>query len=252
MNDEQLSFGPDLMQDDQRSAKVTKDGVEGRLRITDGLRAQAPCIAGRATTCWKAIREGEEGDGSPTRFVVKDSWQSVDRPEEGELLCKATKAGVTNIASYYHHETVHLNGMTDYIRSNVRKGLSADGSTNPLTQPVPIQSGPRFRQAPTTLTEGEPIGQKRPSCEVQDVQAAPPPSKRRSKMPAHVGQDGSTVNDRVRRRVITERVGKAPTKASCPVAILTGLLGGVKGERIQRSLSAFPLSPHHHHPMAKG
>ena len=252
MDNEQLGFDPDLMPDGQQSVKVTKDGVEVRLKMTESLRAQAPCIAGRATTCWKAIREGEEQGPSPTLLVVKDSWQFVDRPEEGELLNKATKAGATNIASYYHHETVHFNGMADYVGSNVRKGMSADNSTKPLTQPDPIESGSRFGQSPTTRTEGEPIGQKRPSCQVQDMQEALPASKRRSNMPASVGQGGSPANDRVRRRVITQRVGKALTEASCPAAILTGLLGGVKGEKTQRSLSPFPLSPRHHHPIAKG
>ena len=252
MDNEQLGFDPDLMPDGQQSVKVTKDGVEVRLKITGSLRAQASCIAGRATTCWKATREEEEHSPSPTLLVVKDSWQFVDRPEEGELLCKAAKAGVTNIASYYHHETVHFNGMADYVSSNVRKGMSADNSTKPFTQLDPIESGSRFGQAPATLTEGERIGQKRPFCQVQDTQAALPASKRRSKMPASAGQGGSTANDRVRRRVITQRVGKALTKASCPAAILTGLLGGVKGERIQRSIFPFPLSPRHYYSMAKG
>ena len=75
MRDEQLGFDPDLTQDNgQRLVKITNDGVEDRLTITDSLRGQAPCIAGRATTCWKATRKMEEDGGSPTLLVIKDSW----------------------------------------------------------------------------------------------------------------------------------------------------------------------------------
>lgn len=99
----------------KRFVKINTDGKEERLIITKTLRAHAACIAGRATTCWKAYREG---DDSKKPLVVKDSWQYVNRPEEGELIRKAAAAGVTNISQYYHHETVLFNGKEDYVRSN--------------------------------------------------------------------------------------------------------------------------------------
>ncbi|KAI9747071.1 MAG: hypothetical protein M1815_004670 [Lichina confinis] len=106
MDDEQLGLDPDLMEvDGQRFVKINRDGKEERLIITDTLRDHAPCIVGRATTCWKAYREGDE---SKKPLVVKDSWQYVDRPEEGELVRKATAARVINISPYYHHETASM------------------------------------------------------------------------------------------------------------------------------------------------
>ena len=93
MDDEQLGFDPDLMgADGQRFVKIKRDGRGERLIIAETLRDHAACIAGRAKTCWKAYREG---DRSKKPLVVKDFWQYVDRPEEGELICKATAAGVT-------------------------------------------------------------------------------------------------------------------------------------------------------------
>ncbi|MCJ1347644.1 hypothetical protein MMC31_005872 [Peltigera leucophlebia] len=40
--------------------------------------------------------------------------------------------------------------------------------------------------------------------------------------------DNRLAKDRVRRRIITQRVGPPLRKASCPAAIITGLPGGVK------------------------
>jgi hypothetical protein len=56
-------------------------------------------------------------------LVIKDSWQFIERDEEGELLQVATANGVVNVARYYHHETVQVRGADDDVRSNVRKGL---------------------------------------------------------------------------------------------------------------------------------
>jgi hypothetical protein len=41
---------------------------------------------------------------------MKDSWQYVEREEEGEMLREATDDGVVNVARYYHHETVRVHG----------------------------------------------------------------------------------------------------------------------------------------------
>jgi Fungal protein kinase len=73
------------------------------------------CIAGRATTCWKAHREGDP----QTPLVVKDSWQYRERDEEGKLLCEATGKGVVNVARYYHHETVQVRGTDDDIQGGL-------------------------------------------------------------------------------------------------------------------------------------
>jgi len=72
-------------------------------------------LAGWATTCWKAYREG---DKSERPLVVKDSWQYPEW-EEGELLRGATERGVVNVARYFHHETVYVNWLPDDIKGNV-------------------------------------------------------------------------------------------------------------------------------------
>lgn len=79
---------------------------------------RAPCVAGRAITCWIAHLETDN-----SVFVIKDTWQYPERQEEGELSREATEKGMTNVARYYYHETVHIDGKEDDIRHNVRKGL---------------------------------------------------------------------------------------------------------------------------------
>ena len=213
MNDEQLGFDPDLMEaEGQRFVKVNKDGMEERLVITETLANHSPCVAGPAATCWKAYRYG---DDSKKPLVIKDSWQCVNQPEEGELICKATVAGAVNISQYYHHETVWFAGKKDTIWSNVRSGMSAKGGSNPFVQPESSSS----KQTRSIL--------------FSQIEAPQPPRKRlRSTMP---GEDGGyePTNDRIRRRVITRDFGKSLRKASCPAAILIGILGGIKGGSIR-------------------
>lgn len=267
MNDAQLGFDPDLMEvNGQRFVKINRDGKEERLIITEALRDHAPCLAGRATTCWKAYREGDE---SKKPLVVKDSWQYVDRPEEGELIRKATAAGITNISQYYHHETVRFNGQEDFLRSNVRKGMSAEGSSNPLTEratilPKTTRSSQassffgvggssqastssetarlrrasylpeltRARCAPSinSASRGSQTSQKRPSSQIEALE--PPRKRPRSTMTAKEDEN-RLVRNRIRRRIITPRVGKSLRKAGGLVAILTGILGGIKGKPIR-------------------
>ena len=255
MDDKQLGFDPDLMEvSGQRFVRISRDGKEERLIITNTLRDHAPCIAGRATTCWKTYREG---DKSKTPLVVKDSWQYVDRPEEGELIRKATAAGVTNISQYYHHETVLFDGQEDLIRSNVRKSMLIGGGGNPLTQvDIPSPEMTRSSQASsfskaarlgrgshspglTKARRATPItganqesqtSQKRSSSQIKLLE--PVRKRSRSVMSARADED-RLGRDRVRRRIITERVGKPLRKASCLGAILTGILGGLKGEQMR-------------------
>jgi len=55
-------------------------------------------------------------------LVIKDSWQYLERKEEGELLRKAAEKGVINMARYYHHGTIYI-GRQDNNIFNIRKGL---------------------------------------------------------------------------------------------------------------------------------
>lgn len=75
MKDEQLGFDPTIRS--SRFIEIVRDGHPERL-ILDGLMKRAPCVAGRATTCWKAHCEGDE---SKPPLVIKDSWQYPEQEE---------------------------------------------------------------------------------------------------------------------------------------------------------------------------
>ncbi|KAF2452531.1 hypothetical protein BDY21DRAFT_388543 [Lineolata rhizophorae] len=105
MNDEQLGFDPTISTSNgERYIDIKRDGKKERL-VIDEVMKRAACVAGRATTCWKAHRKGDE---LRNPLVIKDSWQYAEREEEGLLLQEATEKGVTNVARYYHHETVRV------------------------------------------------------------------------------------------------------------------------------------------------
>lgn len=127
MSDEQLGYDPSIMStsNGQKFIEIIRDGQLERL-ILDSLMKRAPCVAGRATTCWKAHREGDKVHAP---LVIKDSWQYPEREEEGKLLAEATVKGVVNVARYYYHETVRVGGKVDDILSNVRKGLDVTQAT---------------------------------------------------------------------------------------------------------------------------
>ncbi|KAL5398040.1 hypothetical protein PMIN03_012820 [Paraphaeosphaeria minitans] len=99
----------------QCNIDIERNGCAERL-IIDGVIKRTPCIAGRATTCWRAHREGDE---AKVPLVIKGSWQYPERDEEGELLREAAEKGVVNVARYYYHETVYVGGQEDDIRENV-------------------------------------------------------------------------------------------------------------------------------------
>ncbi|TWU70820.1 hypothetical protein ED733_002107 [Metarhizium rileyi] len=119
MDEENLGFDPTIITSHgERYITINRDGQTERIYI-DKVIKRAPCIAGRATTCWKAYRR----EDPEVPLVIKDSWQYINREEEGEYLREATNKGVVNVARYYHHETVYIRGVSDDIRNHVRKGL---------------------------------------------------------------------------------------------------------------------------------
>ncbi|KAI1506283.1 hypothetical protein F5X99DRAFT_129350 [Biscogniauxia marginata] len=125
MNEAQLGFDPTIITSGgKRYIEIDRNGRRERL-VIDAVMRRAPCIAGRATTCWKAHRE----DDLRTPLVIKDSWQYTERGE-GELLQEATSKGVVNMGRYYHHYTVQVHGTDDDIRSNVRRGLDITMAEN--------------------------------------------------------------------------------------------------------------------------
>ncbi|KAF3492096.1 uncharacterized protein GIQ15_01613 [Arthroderma uncinatum] len=213
MNEEQLGFDPTIVTnaDGSRYIKIKRDGREERLVIDEVVR-RAACVSGRATTCWKTHRDGDE---SRATLVVKDSWQYPERDEEGELLREATEKGVVNVARHYHHETVQVGGRDDDIRDGARKGFDITTANNYK------QAGSR----PPLSRSGSRKGSSRAASRKRSstcVEPSLPPSKRTQSHPP------STPN-RVHRRVIVRDYGKPIYRASSRVALLAALEGCIKG-----------------------
>ncbi|PVH91134.1 hypothetical protein DM02DRAFT_664311 [Periconia macrospinosa] len=221
LNEEQLGFDPTIITDeDKRYIEIERNDRTERL-IIDEVMKRAPCIAGRATTCWKAYREGDE---SRSPFVIKDSWQFPEREEEGELLREAANKSVINVARYYHHETVRVGGQDDDIRGNVRRGLDITNARNyrpESSMPPPSTTGRHISRKGQSSSAA---GRKRSSsC----TDAPLPPSKRTCSSSPVKG--GKATANRVHRRIIVSDYGKAIYKASSRVSLLAALEGCIDG-----------------------
>jgi len=166
--------------------------------------------------------------------VVKDSWEYEERPEEGLLLKEATEAGVKNVVRYYHHETVYVDGRVDDILGNVRKGQDDTAGRNPLQRRAVhtgsvtslTTSGASGRGRGRSRSSSRTMTRKRSSSSIQTWM--PPPKRSCSDSP--VKPDTHRRRNRVHRRPIVQNVGKSIYEANSPRGILTGLLGGIKGE----------------------
>ncbi|KAF2475021.1 uncharacterized protein BDR25DRAFT_301533 [Lindgomyces ingoldianus] len=221
MNEEQLGFDPTIITaGDKRYIEIERDNHTERL-IIDKVMKRVPCVAGRATTCWKAYREG---DNTRAPLVIKDSWQYPEREEEGELLQEATDKGVVNVARYYHHETVCVGGQDDDIRVNVRRGLDitkAKYYRPESLMPPPSTAGRRVSRIGRSSSVA---GRKRSSS----CTGAPlPPTKRTCSSSPTKG--GRATANRVRRRVIVRDYGKAIYKASSRTSLLGALESCIEG-----------------------
>lgn len=233
MNEGQLGFDPSIKESDgQKYIEITRDGEKERL-ILDGLMRRAPSVVGRATTCWKAYRDGDE---SKAPLVVKGSWQYPERDQEGELLQEATEKGVVNVARYYHHETVQVDGVDDDVQNTIRKGLDVSKAANYVSQNRKTDASMCPPSAPVSLDSTEigrsfvvlsSIGRKRSSSSIN----APVPSSKRTccSSPAKKSSPSALLN-RVHRRVIISDRGKPLYRASSPAAMLTALEGCIEGE----------------------
>lgn len=85
-----------------------------------------PSIASRGTSCWGATLRTD-----PTvRYVLKDSWRSVQHGSEGEMLAKARDRCVVGIVEYIAHEDVIIDGKPDNLFDNVMKGLQVGKAIN--------------------------------------------------------------------------------------------------------------------------
>ncbi|KAL5430091.1 hypothetical protein PMIN06_012610, partial [Paraphaeosphaeria minitans] len=218
LDKEQLGFDPTIViEDDRQYIDIERNGCAERL-IIDGVMKRTPCIAGRATTCWKAHREG-----SKVPLVIKDSWQDPARDEEGELLREATEKGVVNVARYYYHETVYVGSQEDDIHGNIRRGLDVTEATNyrpESSMPPPRSNGHRMSRTGRSSAAGT---KRSSSCT-----AAPlPPSKRTCSSSPVKG--GKATANRVHRRVILRDLGEPIYKASSPKILLAALEDCIEG-----------------------
>ncbi|KAI9368690.1 hypothetical protein BJX61DRAFT_550232 [Aspergillus egyptiacus] len=223
MNDEQLGYDPSILStsDGKRFINITRDGRSERL-ILDGLMKRVPCIAGRATTCWKAHRKGDEAS---IPLVIKDSWQYPEREEEGIILSKATNGGVINVARYYHHETVLVNGVVDDICNNVRRGLDVTQSTkykSTCSHTSACDTADMARMGRSMSSAGR---KRSSSC----AGATLPLSKRPCSNPPSKGGCERALQNRVHRRVIVRDYGVPIYGAKTRVSFLSALLECIRG-----------------------
>ncbi|OAA64472.1 Protein kinase-like domain protein [Niveomyces insectorum RCEF 264] len=228
MSEEELGFDPTIMTaHDERFIQIERNGATERL-IIDEVMQRARCIAGRATTCWKAHREGHP----QIPLVIKDSWQYLEREEEGELLRETTGQGVVNVARYYHHETVRIHNIEDDIRSNVRGGLDITTATTYRAEHLipPRNTVTAGTSRRTGRSSSSAAGNKRSSSQIS---AALPPRKR-SRLAAPTKAGRNTIPNRVHRRVVLCDYGKPIYKASSRSALLAAFDGCIEGHESLR------------------
>ncbi|PYH88282.1 hypothetical protein BO71DRAFT_365724 [Aspergillus ellipticus CBS 707.79] len=223
MSDEQLGYDPSIMStpDGKKFIQITRNGQSEHI-VLDGIMKRAPCVAGRATTCWRAHREGDE-TGWP--LVVKDSWQHPEREEEGKLLHEITEKGVINVARYYHHETVQVKGKVDDIRDNVRRGLDLTQSANYKPTRTLSTTGEKADTTKSSHSTSS-TGRKRSSNSVGTLL---PPTKRTCSRSVSQGEYSSTSQNRVHRRVIIRDYGTAIYKARSRTSMLSALESCITG-----------------------
>ncbi|KAH7011997.1 hypothetical protein B0J12DRAFT_778670, partial [Macrophomina phaseolina] len=220
MDEEQLGFDPTILKSDSnRYIEIVRNGQTERL-IIDKLIKRTPCVAGRATTCWKAHRDGDE---SRRPLVIKDSWQYPEREEEGKLLREATKKEVVNVARYYHHETVRVRGEEDDVCDRIRNGLDIIKAKNFQRQRSMILTS--RSQVQNGASQSSSTSRKRSSSHTD---ASLPPSKRtRSSSPTIAVT--KPLENRVHRRVIVQDYGKPIYKASSRAALCAAMEGCIEG-----------------------
>ncbi|KAJ4865388.1 hypothetical protein T069G_01918 [Trichoderma breve] len=127
VGEERLGFGLTIRTSHgKRFIEIERNSRPERL-IIDEVIARSRCIAGRATTCWKAYIGGDP----QTVFAIKGSWQYSERNDKGEILREVAQQGVTNVARYNYHKTVRLCDAEDEIRNSVCTGLDITTAVAP-------------------------------------------------------------------------------------------------------------------------
>ncbi|PHH63861.1 hypothetical protein CDD81_5418 [Ophiocordyceps australis] len=222
MNEEQLGFDPTIIESHgERYIEIERGGQIERLIIKGAIK-RARCITGRATTCWKAYRK----EDPQIPLIIKDSWQDINRDEEGRLLQEATEKGVVNVSRYYYHETVRVNGANDDVQNNIRKGLDITKATNNQSGRAMLPSG----ATASSVSHKEPssgAGVKRLSSKTDFTL---PPTKR-STSACLAKASVEVLSNRIHRRIIVRDYGKPIFKASSRIALLTALEDCIKGHQ---------------------
>ncbi|KAF2453900.1 hypothetical protein BDY21DRAFT_326859 [Lineolata rhizophorae] len=219
IDEQQLGFDPTILESNgERFVQIKRYGRIERLIIDERIK-RSPCVAGRATTCWKAHREGDE---SP--LVIKDSWQYPEREEEGDLLREATERGVVNVAQYYYHETVYVDGRVDDTRDNIRKGLDVTMADNYKQDSSIPPSNTALSRSSTKKERSTSTAEKKRSSSSTNL---PPPKRPCFSSPTKA----QPIPNRVHRRVIVSDYGKLIYKASSRVALLAALEACIEGHQ---------------------
>ncbi|KAI0385818.1 hypothetical protein F5Y04DRAFT_291235 [Hypomontagnella monticulosa] len=104
--------------DGEMRLAIKREDKEESLVIEQELHRDRH-LAGRGTICWKAHPVGKP----EVPLVVKEFWRHPSAVDEAELIRKATEKGVVNVARYYHHEAVLINGRPDEVVNLIRGGL---------------------------------------------------------------------------------------------------------------------------------
>lgn len=220
MDDEALGFDPTIIKSEHQQYIEIEHNTRTERLVLDKLIRSAHSIVGRATICWKAYLQGDE---SKMPFVIKDSWQSPERDEEGRLLQEATDQGVINVARHFYHETVRIQAKDDDIQGNVRKGLDITKASNYQTE------HPYNLRTPTAeaVSRNSSTGSKRSSSQTG---ALLPPSKRsRSGSASLRKHDNEPLPNRIHRRIVLCDYGEPIYTASSLAALLAALEGCITG-----------------------
>ncbi|RYC79020.1 hypothetical protein BFJ63_vAg18101 [Fusarium oxysporum f. sp. narcissi] len=224
--------------DEQKAARVRLDDYhckpvaihQGRLEWFDRAGHHRQGHAADTLHSWLSddILESPFWRMTGILLVIKDAWRYPDRDEEGELLREATVEGIVNMVSYYHHETVQIDGADDDIRNNVRRGLDTAQPANCRPR-RPIR---RNNVVSGTLGVGR--GSTRASRKRSSSQAgvAFPFSKRPCSVSSMAAS--SSLLNRVHRCVILEDFGISIYKASSRSALLAALKQCIEGHESLR------------------
>ncbi|OJJ75837.1 hypothetical protein ASPBRDRAFT_51544 [Aspergillus brasiliensis CBS 101740] len=218
-----LGYDPSIIttSNGTRFIQIMRDGKPERLIIEKLIRRSA-CIVGRATTCWKAHREGDKSEAS---LVIKDSWQYPERKDEGLLLREATDKEVVNVARYYYHGTVQVQDKDDDTQGAVRRGLDLKQgrryrwNSNFATLDPTAKSS---RGVPSTCNNTE---RKRTSSHLSPPG---PPAKRICTSSQAESEDDPNEN-REHRRVVVRDYGVPIYKAKSCVSMLNAVVRCIEG-----------------------